>query len=198
MNPGPLGSALGCSLLSCALQEAIEARATDSKNLRGADAVAVAHFKDALDMDPANFIKRQRTPILFGGRDRAARLLQMSGEVSHVNEIGAGSEAGARDHVFEFADISGPIVLQQGDLCAAGETLEWLGIGFAVFFKEVLDQDGNVFRSFAQARYANLDGAEAVKEIFAESAGKHWARRSRLVAAIRRTSTCFTSGEPTR
>src|SRR5579862_5141758 len=95
MNPGPLGSALGCSFLSCALQEAIEARATDSKNLRGADAVAVAHFKDALNMDSANFIKRQRTPILFGGRDRAARLLQMSGEIGNVNEIGAGSESGA-------------------------------------------------------------------------------------------------------
>src|ERR1700746_1236104 len=34
MSPGPLGSAFGCSLLSCALQEAIEARATDSKNLQ--------------------------------------------------------------------------------------------------------------------------------------------------------------------
>src|SRR4029077_19001348 len=36
MNPCPLGSALGCSFLSCALQEAIEAPAGASKRLRGA------------------------------------------------------------------------------------------------------------------------------------------------------------------
>src|SRR3984957_21051637 len=44
MNPGPLGSALGCSLLSCALQEAIEARPSGSKKRRGAGAVGVAPF----------------------------------------------------------------------------------------------------------------------------------------------------------
>src|ERR1700719_246722 len=47
MDPGPLGSALGCSLLSCALQEAIEAPATDSKTPRGAGPVAAGHFTEA-------------------------------------------------------------------------------------------------------------------------------------------------------
>ena len=87
-------------------------------------------------MDAANFVQRQRAPILFGGRDRATRLLQMRGKVGHVNKISAGRKGCARNYVFEFADISRPIVLQQVDLCAAREALERLGIRLAVFLEE--------------------------------------------------------------
>src|ERR1700739_3808960 len=93
----------------------------------------------------------------------------MSGKIGDVNKIGAGGESGARDPVFELAAISGPIVLQQGDLCAARETLERLGICLAVFLKEMLNQDWDVFGSVTEAWNADLDGAEAVEEIFAES-----------------------------
>lgn len=168
-----LRGSLGLRFLRCALQEAIQTRAADSENLRRADTVAVAHFQDALDVNSADLIERKRLPILLGcGCDGAARLLEMSGKIGKVNEIGAGGKGSAGDDILEFANISGPVVLQQGDLRTAGETLEWLGIRLAVFFKEVLDQDGNVFRSLLQPGNADLDRAETVEEIFAEAAGE--------------------------
>ncbi len=101
-------------------------------------------------MNSANLIERKRPPVLLGsGCDGAARFLEMSGKIGNINEIGTGGKGSAGDHIFELADISRPIVLQQGDLRAAGEALERLGIRLAVFFEEVLDQDRNVFRSFA-------------------------------------------------
>jgi hypothetical protein len=88
-----LRSALGLCLLRGALQEAVEARAANAENLRSADAITVAHFKDALNMNSADLIERKRPPVFLGsGCGGAARFLEMSGKISDINEIGAGGK----------------------------------------------------------------------------------------------------------
>ncbi len=195
-----LRSALGLCFLRCALQEAVQTCAANAENLRGTNTVTIAHFKDALDMNSANLIERNRPPIFLGnGCDGTARLLEMGGEIGNVNEIGTGGEGCAGDDIFELADIARPVVLQQSDLCAAGEALEWLGIRLAVFFEEVLDQDRDVFRSFAQAGNADFDRAEAV-ERDPRGNGRRGLRREGLDwwrQSGAHPHAC-TSGEPTR
>jgi hypothetical protein len=122
-------------------------------------------------MNSANLIERKRPPVLLGsGCDGAARFLEMSGKISDINEIGTGGKGSAGDDILELADIPRPVVLEQRDLRTTAEPLERLGIGLAVFFEEVLDQDGNVFRSLLQARDTNLDCIEPVEEILVEAA----------------------------
>jgi hypothetical protein len=95
-----------------ALQMAIQARAADAQQLRGAHAIAFTGFQDALDVRAANFRERQRTPGLVLNLRVAIAFLDMFGQIGDVNEIGGGGDGGAGEYVFEFADIAGPIVLQ--------------------------------------------------------------------------------------
>jgi hypothetical protein len=41
----------------------------------------------------------------------------------------------------------------------------------------MLDQDGDIFHSVAETGYTNLDRAEAVEEIFAETSGKDFSAK---------------------
>jgi hypothetical protein len=129
-------------LLGGALQKAVQAGAADSQDLRGADAIAVAHFQNAADVDAADLVERQRSPIFFEGGATALRLLQSGGQVRDINEIGIGGDGGAGDDVFEFADVAGPVVLEEDDLGAAGETLKGLSVSVTVFLQEVWTRIG--------------------------------------------------------
>ena len=90
----------------------------------------------------------------------------------------------------------GPVVLQQGDLRAAREALKRLSVCLAVFLQEMLDENGNVFGALREPRNTYFDGAEAVEKSSRKRPARTSARRSRLVAAMIRTSTFFGSGEP--
>jgi hypothetical protein len=71
------GSAFGRGrLLRGAFQKTVQACAADAQDLRGADAIAIAHFQDAADVDAADFVERQRAPIFFERGGTALRLLQ--------------------------------------------------------------------------------------------------------------------------
>ena len=153
---------------------AIEAGAADAEHLRGADAVAFAGFENALDVHAADFIERKRAPGLVVKRCVAIAPLEMLGQIGDVNEVARGGDGGAGENIFELADIAGPVVLEQNDLSAAGEAEERLAVGFAIFFEEMLNEERNVFGALGEARNAQLDGAEAVEEIFAEASGENF------------------------
>lgn len=110
-----------------ALQVAVQAGAADAHNLRCAQAVAVAHLKGFLNVHLADFVQRERAPILVAGDPRRT-MLQLLRQVADVNEIASGGDAGGRDDVFEFADVAGSGMLQQNGLGAAREPGDILAI----------------------------------------------------------------------
>jgi hypothetical protein len=61
---GSRGAARGYNLFIGALEKAIEAGAADAEHLRGAHAVAFAHFENTLDVDTSDFVKWNRVPGL--------------------------------------------------------------------------------------------------------------------------------------
>ena len=123
----------------------------------------------------ANFVERQRAPVFFRRWQRdAARLLQMFGQIAHVDEIGGGGDGGARNDVFQFADIAGPVVLHEHDLRAPRKPLKGFSVRLAVFLQEMLHQHGNVLGAFDKPGHADFDAVQAVEKIFAESAGQHF------------------------
>src|SRR5580704_2408962 len=141
-----------------AAQKAIQAGASDSQDLRGADAIATAGLKHALDVQAANFFQRHGAPGLSRA-DSDRGFLKMFGQVVDVNEITDGGEAGARDHIFKFAHVAGPRVLQQNCLRAASEPANALGISFVVFLEEKLNQQRDVLKAFGQTRHSDLNRA---------------------------------------
>ena len=62
---------------------------------------------------------------------------------------------------------------QQHRLGAAGQSGDFFAVGLAVFFQEKLHQRRNVFQPLGQRRDADLDGAQAVEQIFAETPGEN-------------------------
>jgi hypothetical protein len=67
-----------------------------------------------------------------------------------------------------------------------------------VLAEEVAGQDRDVLDALAQRRQRQVDDVDAVVQVLAELAGRDHAARSRLVAAMMRTSTLRVSVSPTR
>ncbi len=141
--------------------------------MRGAQAVAVAHLQDFLDVVFADLIERERTPVFVAGHTRVA-VLEVLGQVADVDEIAGGGDAGGGDDVFEFANVAGPGMLEKDGLGAAGEAGDILAVGVVVFLEEELDEQRNVFEALGERGDTDLDGAEAVEEVFAEAAGENF------------------------
>ena len=68
------------------LEVAVQASAADTENLRGAQAIAVTHLQNLLDVVLAHFVKRKRTPVGIA-RQLRSPMLQMFREIADVDEI---------------------------------------------------------------------------------------------------------------
>jgi hypothetical protein len=122
----------GSFLAVGALQEPIQTCAPDAEHLSCADAVAIAHLKNALDMDAADFIERQRTPGTVCGQGASPRPLHVLRQIVHIDKFGIGGDSGAGHHVFQLANAARPVVLQQSDVRAPSEALKRFAVGLAV------------------------------------------------------------------
>src|SRR5271170_5294043 len=97
----------------------------------------------------------------------------MDGQIGDVDEVIGGGERGAGNHVLELANVPRPIVLQEHDLRAARQPVQHLAVCIAVFFQEVLNQQGNILGAFGEARDTYFNGADAIEKVFAKTAGKN-------------------------
>src|SRR5271157_33878 len=156
-----------------ALQIAVQAGAANAQDLRGAQAVAVAHLQNFLNVVLAHLVQRKRMPLLVVGQAGIA-MLQVLGEIADVNEIAGGGDAGGGNHVFQFADVAGPGMLQQQRLRAAREPGNGLAVRIVILLQEKLYQQRNVFQTFGQRWNTDLYGTQPIKEILAESPGKNF------------------------
>ena len=163
-------TALGGDCLPAhARQEPVQARAAYAQHLRGADAIAVAVLQHALDVNPSHFVERQGAPVLARGGCVRLRLLEIFGQVSNVDEIGASFDRRAGNHIAQLAHVARPTVLQQRNLRALREPAKRFPISLAVLLQEVLYQQGDVLWTFCERGHPNLYAAEAKKEILSEA-----------------------------
>jgi hypothetical protein len=103
------------------LEVAVQASAADTENLRGAQAIAVTHLQNLLDVVLAHFVKRKRTPVGIA-RQLRSPMLQMFREIADVDEIAGRGDARRGNYIFELANVSRPRMLKQDGLRAAGQT----------------------------------------------------------------------------
>ena len=90
----------------------------------------------------ADLLQRERPPAFSPAPVLGGGFQQVFRQIVHIDEFIYGSEARAGNHVFEFADIAGPIMLIQDGLNSPGEALNFFIIGFIIFFQEVLNEQG--------------------------------------------------------
>ena len=91
----------GTSIETVALKVAIKACAADSQNLGGAEAVAIAHLENFLNVRLADFVE--------------GAMLQVFREIAEIDEISGGGDARGGNRIFEFAEISRPGMLKKDD-----------------------------------------------------------------------------------
>ena len=166
------GVGAGLPLIPIALEIAIEAGAANAQDLSGTQAVAVAHLQYLLDMIPSNVVEGERLPI-FVSRKTWRTMLKMFRKIAEVDEVTGGGDARGGNDIFQFTNVAGPGMLQEDGLRAAGQTGNIFSIGVVVFFEEELHEKRNVFEAFGERRDADLNGAEAIEEIFAEASGEN-------------------------
>src|SRR5277367_3417314 len=114
------GAGMRLSVDAVALQVAIQTGAAYPEHLRRAEAVAVAHLQDFLDVQLADFVQGEWTPVLVVGEAGVA-MLQVLGHIADVDEIAGGSDARGRDYVFQFTDVALPGMLEEEGLRATGK-----------------------------------------------------------------------------
>ena len=152
---------------------AVQAGAANSKNLRDAEPVAVAHLQNFLDVQFADFIKAERTPFFVGGQVTGA-MLGIFRQVGNVNEITHGGDAGGGDDIFEFADVAGPGMLEKNGLRAASEPGDIFGVSFIVFFEKELNEERNIFQTLGERRDTDLDGIQAIERVLAKTSSQNF------------------------
>lgn len=102
-------------------------------------------------------------------------MLKMLGKTVEIDEVTGGSDAGCGDDVFKFAHIPGPGVLEEGSRSAARKSGNVFAVRIVIFSqKEEVDQQRDVLEALGQGRNADLDGAETVEKVLAESAGENF------------------------
>ena len=107
-------------------------------------------------------------------------------------------DRGALDHVLQFAHVAGPVVLHQAAHVAFGQLEVALELA-ALALHEMRRQERDVVAAFAQRNGIDREHVEPEIEVLAEAAApRPPALRSRLVAAITRTSTVRVCVSPTR
>jgi hypothetical protein len=98
-------------------QETVQAGPSNAQDLRRAHPVSVAQIENPLDVIASDFIERQRRPARSGRGRAAARFLQVFWKIGQIDEFGAGRDCRSSDQILQLANISRPIMLQQGDSC---------------------------------------------------------------------------------
>ena len=120
-------------------------------------------------------IERSFARVRFGNivkREAAAFSLNLWGilnlQVVHLYHLADRQCDGAFEDVFQFAEVAGIAVMQQGFL---GFGAEFVGlIAVTVFIQQIQNQRAQVFAHFAQRRHVQGDYVEAVIQVLTECA----------------------------
>ena len=70
LGSGACGMGTRLAIVSIAFEITVKTSATDTENLGGAEAIAVAHLKDFLDVGFPNFFQRKRLPVFVAREAR--------------------------------------------------------------------------------------------------------------------------------
>src|SRR6267142_124072 len=154
-----------------ALQLAVERGTAYSEHFSGQGFVAIGLLEDpknghAFHLGQGRGGNRGR--VLWRERSRG-RLLGADGgrQIVYINGVMIAERDGAGDAVFQFADVAGPIVMQQA-LHRGGSNLEIGASGIAV--EKMMNEHGNVGATVAQRGKMNGHDVQEEMKIFAESA----------------------------
>ena len=73
----------------------VKAGAPNAEDVRGAQAVPLAHIQHALDVDFSDVLEGERLPVVDGARPWRLLVLHMFGKVDEVDKIAGGGNASA-------------------------------------------------------------------------------------------------------
>lgn len=163
------------------LDAGAESGARDSEPLAGMDLIAVDKAKNPFDDRPIDQIidlsvdvavaasehlinqakdVERRAGAFEGGSIGVA---EMSGEVVHGQGFAHGIDDSEADGALEFADISGPIVLDEPSHDVGMNRTDRLTVFSIKESDEVLNKFGNVFEAMTQGREVNGEAVEAIE-----------------------------------
>ncbi len=95
---------------------------------------------------------------------------ELRGEEVGGEGAGGGEDDAALHGVFEFADVAGPLVVEQDAEGLGGEGGGLGGVFGGVDAEEVLGEEGDVFAALAEGWELEGDDVKTIEEVFAEAA----------------------------
>ena len=133
-----------CLFFLGSFKKPVQAGAANSKQLGCTYSVASARLEDPPDVLAANLFQWKWTPGVPRTSAGTGGFLQVFRQIVNVDKFVYRGEARAGNHIFEFADITRPCMLEQDGLRPPGQPLNLLAVGLVIFLEEILDEQRNV------------------------------------------------------
>ena len=151
------------------LEFSIEGAQADVKRFGAAFLVESADLHGLLDHDALD-IRHGRaggdTDVADGGGGRLAQVFRDVGDIEGL--VSSGHDHHTFEDVFEFANISGPVVPGENIHGVARDARWRAAIFLRSFSDEMRDEEGDVFLALTQRRNLNGDDFEAIEEVVAK------------------------------
>ena len=94
--------------------------------------------------------------------------LEGGGEVIAVDDVIGCGENGTFDAVFEFSDVSGPVVGHEHIDCRSGDADDMFSVQFIEFFEEMFCEEHDIGSSVMEGGEVDGEDVESIVEVFAE------------------------------
>jgi hypothetical protein len=160
-------------------EDAVEGGAGDGELAGCAELVSFVEVEDVLDVLVDDGVEGEVVGVGDGVGLGGAVIVGGEGEVLRSDDAVGGFEECGFEDGGEFADVTGPVVLEKAGECAGSEEDRALLVAEADAFEEGLGERGDVFASKAEGRNGEANCAEAEGEVGEqESLTDHLAERS--------------------
>jgi hypothetical protein len=146
-------------------EDAVEGGAGDAELSGGAELVSLVEVEDVLDMLLDDGVERKVVGVGDGLGLQGAVVVGGEGEVFGADYAVDGFEEGGLEDGGEFADVAGPVVLEQAGEGSGAEEDRALLVTEADALEERLGERGDVFATESQGRDGEAYGGEAEGEI---------------------------------
>ena len=145
-------------------EEAVEGGTADVEDFGGLDFVAFGLFEGVANAGGVEFA------AAADGGDRSTGDVggDFGGQVFGLNETCFALDEGVLDGVLEFADVTGPVIIQEEVHRFMGEPLNGPINILAGSLDEVGHEEGDVVASLPERRQDDGDDTKSIEEIFSE------------------------------
>ena len=111
-------------------------------------------------MQRSHLVEKKYRPIFHPRWSLVLQLLKMFRQIANIDEVRIGGEDSGEDCIFEFTDISLPVMMLDRDLSSPRQAMYFLLVSGSIFLEEVTYEDWNILWPLIKSGQPNMEVAD--------------------------------------